>query len=44
MALPAEISIYAIEVADVTTFSEICTEAVNRAIPLVVEMIIKELD
>ena len=43
LALPQQIVIFAIEVADVTTFSEECTPEVRRAIPVCVEMIIQEL-
>jgi len=39
-----EVVIYAIEVEDVTTFDEECTDEVKRAIPRVVELIKKELD
>ena len=44
MAMPGQILIYAIEVADVNTFSEQCTPAVSRAIPACINMIIKELN
>lgn len=43
LALPRQIVIFAIEVADVSTFSEECTPELKRAIPVCVEMIIKEL-
>ena len=42
--LPQQIIILAIEVADVTTFSEKCTPEVERAIPLAVSMVAGELD
>ena len=44
LALPQQIVIFAIEVADASTFSEECTPEVRRAIPVCVEMIIQELD
>jgi hydrogenase maturation protease len=44
MAMPKQILIYAIEVADVSTFSEKCTPAVSRAIPACIKMITEELN
>ena len=44
LALPREIVIFAIEVADVTTFGEECTPELKRAIPVCVEMVIRELE
>ena len=43
LALPWQIVIFAVEVADVSTFSEECTPATKRAIPVCVEMVIEEL-
>lgn len=43
LALPEEVIIFAIEAADVTTFSEECTPEVERAIPAVVESVLEEL-
>jgi hydrogenase maturation protease len=43
-ALPQQIIILAIEVADVTTFSEKCTPEVERVIPLAVSLVAEELD
>jgi hydrogenase maturation protease len=43
LALPREIVIFAIEVADVTTFSEECTPELKKAIPVCVKMVIQEL-
>ena len=43
LALPKQIVIFAVEVADVSTFSEECTPAVRQAIPVCVEEIIQEL-
>ena len=43
IALPQQIIIFAIEVVNVTTFSEKCTPEVEKAIPLAVNMIAKEL-
>jgi hydrogenase maturation protease len=40
--LPKEIVIYAIEVADTSTFSEYCTPQVESAIPVITERIITE--
>jgi len=44
MAMPKKIVIYAIEVADTSTFSEKCTPEVSRAIPACIKMIIKDLN
>ncbi|MEW6033373.1 MAG: hydrogenase maturation protease [Chloroflexota bacterium] len=44
MALPREIVIFGIEVADATTFGEECTPKVRQAIPLCVEMVLRELN
>lgn len=41
--LPKEITIYAVEAKDVTTFSESCTEEVKPAIEKVAEMVIEKL-
>jgi hydrogenase maturation protease len=43
LELPREITIFAIEAADVTSFSEECSPGVKRAIPQCVEMVIQEL-
>lgn len=43
LALPKEIIILAIEVADVTTFSEDLTPKVKQAIPQVVELVFQEI-
>jgi len=43
-ALPQQITILAIEVVDVTTFSEECSPEVAKAIPLAVSMAAEELD
>lgn len=43
MTLPEQIDVFAIEAADVTTFSEECTPEVSRAIPVCVDMVIREL-
>jgi len=43
MSLPAEIVIFAVEVADVTTFSEQCTPEVAPAIPVAAEMVLREI-
>jgi len=44
IALPQQIIIFAIEVVDVTNFSERCTPEVEKAIPLAVSMVAEELD
>jgi hydrogenase maturation protease len=43
MALPKKITIFGIEAADVTSFSEECTPQVQGAISICVEMIIREI-
>jgi len=43
LALPEQIVIFAVEVKDVTTYSERFTPEVAQAIPVCVEMIIQEL-
>jgi len=43
LAMPQEVIIFAIEVADVITFSEECTPEVKRAIPEVVKLVLQEL-
>jgi hydrogenase maturation protease len=43
LALPEKVIIFAIEVADVDTFSEECTPEVKQAIPQVIELILQEL-
>ena len=44
LVLPQRITIFAIEVKNVTTFSEECTPEVERAITVCVEKIIQELN
>lgn len=43
LALPSQIIIFGIEVADVSTFSEKCTPEVERVVPVCVEMVVREL-
>jgi hydrogenase maturation protease len=43
-SIPDEIVVYAIEVKDNTTFCEICTPEVEKAIPRAVKKIIKEIE
>ena len=43
LAMPQEITIFAVEAEDITNFSETCTPEVERAIPEVVKMVLKEL-
>ena len=44
LQLPVDIRIWAVEAADVETFSERLTPAVERAIPRVVEQVLRDLD
>ena len=44
LALPQQITIFAIEVENVSSFGEECTPEVGRAIPVCVEMVIQELN
>ena len=44
LKLPQDIVIFAVEVEDVTSFGEVCTPAVEKAIPKCVEMVILELE
>ena len=43
MALPNEVIIFAIEVADMESFTEECTPEVARAVPVCAEMVVREL-
>jgi len=43
LAVPREVIIFAVEVADVSTFSEECTPEVERAIPEVIGLVLGEL-
>jgi hydrogenase maturation protease len=43
LPLPGEITFYAIEASDVTSFSEECTSEVMKAVPACADMIIREL-
>lgn len=43
LPLPSEIVIFAIEAADLESFSEGCTPAVARAVPVCAEMVVEEL-
>jgi hydrogenase maturation protease len=43
LKMPREITFFAIEVADVTSFSEKCTPRVKKAIPECVAMVMREL-
>ena len=43
LAMPKEITIFAVEAEDITNFSETCTPEVERAIPEVVKMVLEEL-
>ena len=44
LTLPREIILFAVEVADVNTFSEKCTPKVEQIIPVVADMVIQELN
>jgi hydrogenase maturation protease len=44
LAMPEEITVFAVEAKDITSFSEKCTPEVERAIPEVVKMVLQELD
>jgi len=44
LAMPEKITIFAVEVKDITTFSEKCTSEVERAIPAVVSKVLQELN
>lgn len=43
LALPQQITIFAVEVKDISTFSSHCTPEVEKAIPKLVDMVIWEL-
>jgi hydrogenase maturation protease len=44
LAMPQEITVFAVEAKDITSFSEKCTPEVEQAIPEVVKMVLQELD
>jgi hydrogenase maturation protease len=41
-AMPANVSIYAVEISDNTTFSEKCTQKVEQRLPLIIKRIVEE--
>lgn len=43
MEMPRQVIIYAVEVADITTFREGCTPEVERSIPEVAHLVLQEL-
>jgi hydrogenase maturation protease len=43
LAMPQEITIFAVEAKDITNFSEKCTPKVEQAIPEVVKMVLEDL-
>jgi hydrogenase maturation protease len=43
LAMPEEITVFAIEAKDITSFSEECTPEVEKAIPEVVKMVLDDL-
>ncbi len=44
LAMPREITVFAVEAKDITSFSEKCTPEVEQAIPEVVKMVLEQLD
>jgi hydrogenase maturation protease len=44
LAMPQEITVFAVEAKDITSFSEKCTPEVEKAIPEVVKMVLQELN
>ncbi len=44
LALPQQITIFAVEVEDVTTFGDRCTRRVEETIPVVADMVAQELN
>jgi hydrogenase maturation protease len=43
LAVPKEITVFAIEAKDITTFSEKCTPDVEKAVPEVAKMVLEDL-
>jgi hydrogenase maturation protease len=43
LAMPKEITVFAVEAKDITNFSEKCTPEVEKAIPEVVKMVLEDL-
>ena len=41
-AMPSDIIVFAVEIADNTTFGESCTTPVNESIPLIIDRILKD--
>jgi hydrogenase maturation protease len=44
LAMPQEITVFAVEAKDITSFSEKCTPEVEQVIPEVVKMVLEELN
>jgi hydrogenase maturation protease len=44
LAMPQEITVFAVEAKDITSFGEKCTPKVEQAIPEVVKMVLQELN
>jgi hydrogenase maturation protease len=44
LAMPQEITVFAVEAKDITSFSEKCTPEVEQVIPEVVKMVLQELN
>jgi hydrogenase maturation protease len=44
LSMPKQIIIFAVEASDVTTFSEECTPEVKQAVPVCIEMVLRELN
>jgi hydrogenase maturation protease len=42
-SLPAKLTVYGIEVSDITTFRDACTEEVSKAIPKLVDLICSDV-
>jgi hydrogenase maturation protease len=43
LSMPQEITVFAVEAKDITTFGEKCTPEVEKAIPQAVKMVLAEL-
>ncbi len=44
LPVPSEVVIFAVEAADVDSFSEECTPEVARAVPVCVDMVVREVE
>jgi len=43
LAMPKEVTVFAVEAKDITTFGERCTPELEKAIPEVVKMVLEDL-